>query len=513
MGEKNRDTRLKDRVSDSEEFDELDELELKDKKNHDKEETRRRDEKRDRDLDRKKSSSDDKDEKKTSKKDRDELLDDEEESFGTKVVIAVVVIAIIAILLLKACSGKTEEYDVTFNANGGTLVSTLTVKADGTITKPADPTKSGYVFAGWYYNDELFDFNTKITGDIKLEARWTEAGDTNVSGVSLDRSSLSLLPGSTATLVATVAPASATNKSLTWSSSNTGVATVNANGIVTAVKDGTATITVTTVDGSYKATCTVTVSKTNVAVTGISLNKTSLNLAVNESSTVTATVTPSGATNKKVSWTSNNTKVATVNASGKITGVSDGTAVITATTDDGKFTATLTVTVKTVAVTSVSLNKSTVNLVEGKTETLKATIKPTNASVKDVTWSSSDASVATVDKNGKVTAKKAGTAIITVTTKDGAKTATATVKVTEKTYSYTYKATPIADEAGFVNYYKLCVLQDKVDISSTVTAVFVPAKITVREGSCFRIATIQFNNLATTITADYKGNTINVKKG
>ena len=88
------------------------------------------------------------------------------------IIFAVVVIAVIIILLLRGCGAK--EYKVTFDSNGGTAISEIIVKENETITKPADPTREGYVFVGWYYNDELFDFSTKITKDMVLEARWAE---------------------------------------------------------------------------------------------------------------------------------------------------------------------------------------------------------------------------------------------------------------------------------------------------------------------------------------------------
>ncbi len=170
-----------------------------------------------------------------------------------------------------------------------------------------------------------------------------------------------------------------------------------------------------------------------VAVTGVSLNKTSTTIDVGASETLTATVAPSNATNQNVSWSSNNTAVATVN-NGLVTGVTAGTATITVTTEDGSKTATCVVTVTTpssdpVAVTGVSLNKASTSIKVGATETLTATIAPSNATNKAVTWSSDKTSVATVN-NGVITGVAAGTATITVTTEDGNKTATCSVTVT-----------------------------------------------------------------------------------
>lgn len=172
----------------------------------------------------------------------------------------------------------------------------------------------------------------------------------------------------------------------------------------------------------------------DVAVTGVSLNKTSTSIQVGALEQLTATVEPSNATNKAVNWSSNPTSVATVDNNGNVTAVAEGTATITVTTQDGNKTATCTVTVTPassdpVAVTGVSLNKTSTTLTVGGSETLTATVQPSNATNKAVTWSSNPTSVATVDSNGKVTAVAEGTATITVTTQDGNKTATCTVTV------------------------------------------------------------------------------------
>jgi uncharacterized protein YjdB len=245
-----------------------------------------------------------------------------------------------------------------------------------------------------------------------------------VSGVSL-KTSTGLLVGGTETLSAIIAPANATIKNVTWSSSNPSVATVYNDGVVTGLSAGTAVITVTTVDGGKTAACAVTVS--NVTVTGVTLNKPSASLFVGNTETLIATIAPSNAANKNVTWSSNNTAVATV-SDGVVTAVAAGSVTITVTTVDGGKTATCTVTVNSVAVTGVTLNKSSTSLlVGGNTETLTATIAPSNATNKNVTWSSSNPSIATVS-NGVVTSVAVGTAVITVTA-DGGKTAACNVTV------------------------------------------------------------------------------------
>lgn len=171
-----------------------------------------------------------------------------------------------------------------------------------------------------------------------------------VSSIAVSPSSVSLEIGSTRNLTANVQPADATDRSVTWSSSNTAVATVNSSGVVTAVSVGTATIRARANDGSDKVgTCSVTV--TPVAVTGVSLDITSIQMIVGTADvTLTATVNPNNATNKNVSWESDNTSVASVDANGKVHAVASGTAIITVTTEDGGFTASCTVTVRRRAV-------------------------------------------------------------------------------------------------------------------------------------------------------------------
>ena len=168
------------------------------------------------------------------------------------------------------------------------------------------------------------------------------------------------------------------------------------------------------------------------SVVNVTLDKTSVTLTEGDVTTLTATVSPSNATNKNVIWSSSDNTVATV-SNGKVTAVKAGTATITVKTEDGNKTATCTVTVnaRTYPVESVTLDKTSVTLTEGDVTTLTATVTPSNATNKNVIWSSSDNTVATVS-DGKVTAVKAGTATITVKTKDGNKSATCTVTVIKK---------------------------------------------------------------------------------
>ena len=165
-------------------------------------------------------------------------------------------------------------------------------------------------------------------------------------------------------------------------------------------------------------------------VTEVRLNKTELTLGVGETETLIATILPEDADNKAVNWKSSSDAV-TVDDNGKITAKNTGTALITVTTKDGEKTAhcAVTVTVFNTKVTDVQLNKTELTLIVGETETLIATVLPEDADNKAVSWKSSDNNVAEVDDNGKITAKDVGTALITVTTNGGGKTATCTLTV------------------------------------------------------------------------------------
>lgn len=258
-----------------------------------------------------------------------------------------------------------------------------------------------------------------------------------VTGVSLNNSTLTLNVGSTNTLTATVLPTNATNKSVTWSTNNSSVASVN-NGVVTAHAKGQATITVTTADGGYSASCVVTVNEisTTVSVTGVTLSTNTLSIKTGETANLTANIRPSNATNKNVTWSTNNNAVASVN-NGVVTANSVGQATIRVITEDGNYSdsciVTVSQTVTTVSVTGVTLNSHALTMNKiGGTQTLGYTITPSNATNKNVTWSTSVPTVASIN-NGIITANANGTTVITIRTTDGGYTDTCTVTVNDTT--------------------------------------------------------------------------------
>ena len=271
-----------------------------------------------------------------------------------------------------------------------------------------------------------------------------------ITEVLLNKDAETLTEGDTITLSAEVLPYDTTySKNVSWSSSNEAVATVSADGTVTARSAGTAIITATSENG-MTASCTITVEKKLIPITEVYLDKSSATLTEGDTATLTATVLPENTTySKDVSWSSSNSAVATVDANGTVTAKSAGTAVITATTENGKSAScTITVNEKLIPITEVRLNKSAETLTEGDTTTLTATVLPDNTTYgKSVKWGSSNVAVATVDLMGKVTAKSAGTAIITATSENG-KTASCTVTVNKKD---TY--TGLRDVDGQLKYF------------------------------------------------------------
>ena len=165
----------------------------------------------------------------------------------------------------------------------------------------------------------------------------------SVTGISLSPTLLEIIEGDIRTLSVNISPSNADNKSVSWTSTQPAVASVQ-EGTVTAHKEGTATIIVTTADGGKTATCTVNVAPSYVAVSEVSLNHSTLELLEGESTTLSATILPEKATNKNVIWTSSDTSVIIVD-NGKVTAIKEGTATITVTTEDGNKSATCEVTV------------------------------------------------------------------------------------------------------------------------------------------------------------------------
>ena len=245
-------------------------------------------------------------------------------------------------------SGHTSYYLITFNANGGYVSSGSKIaKINEAYGALPVPSRSNYSFDGWFTAEEG---GSQITAESimtraenhTLYARWKAIP---VSGIRLDKSGLILQPGASDTVSAIISPEDASDKTVTWRSGNPEVATVS-NGVVTAVAPGSAKIEAVTRDGEFTAICLVTVQDVVINVTGISLNRHQIpSLAVGNSIALTATIAPDYVTNRSITWTTSAYDVALVSVSGVVTAVGEGTAVITATSADGGFQDSCSVTV------------------------------------------------------------------------------------------------------------------------------------------------------------------------
>ncbi|MFR0558794.1 Ig-like domain-containing protein [Pseudoscardovia radai] len=315
--------------------------------------------------------------------------------------------------LTEGASGTLSTLVLPVNATDKTLTwessdpSVATVDANGTVTA---------VKAGTATVTATATSGVKGQASIIVTAKTPETVD--VTSVTLMPSSLSLTEGGNGTLRAIVLPTNATDKTLTWESKNPSVATVDANGTVTAIKEGTTTITATASNKvAGAAIVTVTAAQTDIPVTAVTLAP--LSLVEGETGQIKATVTPANATDQTLTWESKNPSVATVDANGTVTAVKEGTAIVTATASNGIAGATaVTVNPKpaeTVDVDQVTVSPTTLNLTEGETGQLQATVAPSNATDPSLTWTSLNPDAATVDQNGKVTAVKAGVAVIRAT--------------------------------------------------------------------------------------------------
>ena len=377
--------------------------------------------------------------------------------------------------LKPAASGSDGTGGIIWDGKNGTVYGDVTLQEDLTIGKG----ESLNIPSG---ASLTIDSGATLTneGTVTNNGTLTNNGTINNSGTLPDNIEGTAPPSITTTALADGAENTAYNATLEASGDPTsweiaedtlpdGLTLNESTGEIsgTPTADGTFNFTVkaTNTGGSDSEQLSITIdAQTNVPVTGVTLSQTELSLTEGNTAQLTATVKPDDATNKNVTWSSDDTSVATVDATGKVTAVSAGTATITVTTVDGgyKDTCQVTVTAALVPVSGVTLNKDSLALGVGDTETLTATVAPANAANQSVTWASSAPSVATVDAAGKVTAVAPGTATITATTVDGGFTAICTVTVrpyippanpnyritVEATQGGTVTADPTAAKAG-----------------------------------------------------------------
>lgn len=324
------------------------------------------------------------------------------------------------VIVTRAASGVTlDVYHLTV-AVGDTYQMTAT-------PNPATSTETTFTWASRDRSIATVNSSGKVTGVAAGETVITvktKSGQVEylyvtvydqVTDMKLNYSSRTLVKGKKFTLKATFTPGNATNKKVTWSSSNAKIASVTSKGVVSGLRGGVAVITAVSEDGGHVATCIVTVKQ---AVTSITLNKSSYTLGIGKTIALKATVKSTYSSTQKLKWTSSNVKIATVNSKGVVTGKKIGTVTIkcSATDSSGEY-ATCKIRVVRQA-TKITLNKTTIKMLVGATTKIKATVSPSNASYKTVTWSTSDSKVASIDSNGNITALSVGSCKIYAKAKD-----------------------------------------------------------------------------------------------
>lgn len=317
-----------------------------------------------------------------------------------------------ATTIVKGATDKLTATLVPADANGTITWSTsdssvATVSSDGTVTAVKNGTATV----------------TAKCGDLSAQTKVTVINP--LKAITITGTTHSIKKGQTTQLGLTYDPADTTDSvAATWTSSNTSVATVSKTGLVTALKDGSTTIKATVGNVS----CTYDIAVKEVKLTGIKMEEKAL-IHKGDTKAFTVEYTPADTTDDKtVAWSSSDSTVASVDNNGIVTAVKPGSAVITAKV--GNYQATCAVTVDA-PLKEIVPEKSAINMVKKQTANIAYSLVPADTTdSKDVTFTSSDETVATVNSDGKVTAKKAGQATVTITGANGIK-ATVTVNVSE----------------------------------------------------------------------------------
>ncbi|MEX2428822.1 MAG: Ig-like domain-containing protein [Bacteroidales bacterium] len=331
---------------------------------------------------------------------------------------------------------KIEVTDVAINSCPSEILNTgKTYRFFATLV-PEDASKRGVSWSSSNPEVAAVDENgltTAISAGTAIITVTSDGGGLTdmcelsvISPVDVNEVSLNNCPeqeiklGDSHQLSATVYPADATNKQIIWSTFDASKATVDMNGLVTTLSEGSVIISVSA-PGGFSDQCTVNVYKPYIAVTSIGIEGCSdTELLIGHTRQLTAQVEPSDATDHRVLWSSSDNQLATVNEDGLINAVSEGMVTITATSIDGGFTEVCEIAVSPVPVSSLELgNCPTASLNIGNEHPLRIFVSPVDAGDKSVTWTTSDPLVATVDPAGVITAISEGNATITATSNDG----------------------------------------------------------------------------------------------
>ena len=248
------------------------------------------------------------------------------------VISSIVLILVIGLSIFSIIDNK---HTVTFNSNGGTVVTSKKVNHKEKIKQPEEPIKEGYKFVGWYYNDELYSFDKEVTEDMELLAKWEEVIYSEIELIELNFSDFVMKPSSSVKLKATVTPN--VSEKIYWDSSDSSIVEVDSNGVITAKKEGIVTIKASTINGLYDE-LKVEVDKDAVSLKSITFIENEITISKGSIKSLEINYEPLEASNKNVIWTSDNSDIVSVDSAGVITAKKEGTAIIVVTSlDDDKI--------------------------------------------------------------------------------------------------------------------------------------------------------------------------------
>ena len=359
--------------------------------------------------------------------------------------------------------GSTKKIPVTINPS---VASNKTLQYRSNNPNVASVTLDGNITA----NSEGVAY-ISITGEsVSTSYKVNVVNKISLNSIEIP-SKIELVEGETKKINVTYKPSNATNKSVSWKSSNTEIVTVDNNGNIKAISSGNATVTATSSDGNHKSIATITVNAIDKTLKGISLNKEKLTLELGKEETLTVIYNPNNADNKKVKWESSNNRIVSVE-DGHIKAIKAGVAIITVTSADEQHEAKCEVTVPSPPVEEVKFTTTKKTVYVGSKDTLNLVIEPVGAIVENAIWTSSDEKIVTVT-DGKIEALKIGTALVTVKDEKNKKEASIEINVIQKppeALKITIKGYDLNFDQDQKNYTLSIGDEDSLDITSNMSS-------------------------------------------
>lgn len=249
--------------------------------------------------------------------------------------IIIFLLILIIVFSLTIYSLNDVRYNVIFDSTGGTTITSKKIKSNNLVKEPLPPTREGYLFLGWYLNDELYDFNLKVTDDLKLEAKWEliEMGEIEVLELNVIDFKVGI--NKQLELPLTIIPTYIENEKIYWESSNPDIIEVDSKGVITTKKYGKATITASTSNGLVDQV-NIIVSKNIIDVDSVNFVKNEITISVNDKIALEYMIEPVNSTNKNVVWESDNNEVIEIDNNGTMRAKNLGSAMVTVKTVDGE---------------------------------------------------------------------------------------------------------------------------------------------------------------------------------